>query len=87
MTEAIVQQHVAPVPNLTGVTKPQGADLTPTQQKHLDEVLAHFSKEDYELPVKEGDKKLAPLPLPKWLAQYKDVFSAEKALEVLAHMP
>lgn len=58
MTEAIVQQHVAPVPNLTGVTKPQGADLTPTQQKHLDEVLAHFSKEDYELPVKEGDKKL-----------------------------
>jgi hypothetical protein len=58
MAETIVQQHVAPVPNLTGVTKQQGTDLTPSQQKHLDEVLAHFSKPDYELSVKEGDKKL-----------------------------
>ena len=58
MSETIVATQAAPVPNLSGVTKPQGTDLTPAQQKIADEVLAHFSKDGYELPVKEGDKAL-----------------------------
>lgn len=44
--------------NLASVSKLQGADLTPVQQKIADEVLAYFSKDEYELPVKEGDRKL-----------------------------
>lgn len=59
MSETVVQQLLAPVPNLSGVTKPQGTDLTPAQQKAFDEVLAHFSKPDYELSAsKDEDKKL-----------------------------
>ena len=59
MSETILAQVITPVPDLAGVTKPQGTDLTLAQQKAVDEVLAYFSKPDYELAsVKEGDKKL-----------------------------
>ena len=58
MSEIIVLQQISTPPDLAGAAKPQGTDLTASQQKQLDEVLAHFSKADYELPVKEGDKKL-----------------------------
>lgn len=59
MAEKTIAQLVTPAPDLTGVTKPQGTELTPAQQKAADEVLAHFSKEGYELSsVKDGDKTL-----------------------------
>ena len=59
MSTPTVQQVITPVPDLAGKTKQQGTDLTPAQQKAIDEVLAHFSKPEYELPgVKEGDAKL-----------------------------
>ncbi|KAI0077866.1 CRAL/TRIO domain-containing protein [Panus rudis PR-1116 ss-1] len=45
-----------PVPDLRGVAKPQGTDLTAAQQKHVDAVLAHFTKEGYKLPeVEDGE--------------------------------
>ena len=52
-SEKTVRDLAAPVPDLTGVTKPQGQDLTPAQQKLVDEVLAHFSQPDYRLPAKD----------------------------------
>lgn len=58
MAETIVATQAAPVPNLAGSLKPPGSDLTPAQQKLADDVLAHFTKDGYELPVKEGDKAL-----------------------------
>lgn len=58
MAETKVEELPAPVPNLIGVTKPQGTDLSASQQKQVDEILAHFATPDYELPVKESDKKL-----------------------------
>lgn len=59
MSETIIAQLVSPIPNLAGVTKPQGTDLTPAQQKAVDDVLAHFSRPDYELAgVKDGEKTL-----------------------------
>lgn len=59
MSESTVAKLATPVPDLTGKTKPQGQDLTAAQQKAVDEVLAHFSKEDYQLPLKEvGDGAL-----------------------------
>ncbi|KAF7796475.1 hypothetical protein EIP86_007652 [Pleurotus ostreatoroseus] len=58
-SEKQIRHLLAPVPDLKGKTKPQGTDLTPDQQKAVDAVLAHFSKEDYELPGgKDGAGKL-----------------------------
>ena len=48
--EKQVRKHLAPVPDLKGVTKPQGTDLTADQKKIVDAVLEHFVKPDYELP-------------------------------------
>lgn len=47
-----------PPPNLAGTShvKPQGTDLADKQKADLDKVLAHFSKEDYQLPEVEKEK-------------------------------
>lgn len=50
-----VRELPVPVPDLGDLAQPQGQDLTPSQQKLVDEVLAHLSKPDYRLPVKEGE--------------------------------
>ena len=56
MSDKKIRQTIEPVPNLDGVTKPQGQDLTANQLKALDEVLAHFSESDYKLSgVKDGE--------------------------------
>lgn len=47
-----VAKVLVPVPDLTGKTEPQGLDLSESQQKAVEEVLAHFDKPDYRLPVK-----------------------------------
>lgn len=39
-----------PVPDLEGVTHPQGQDLSEKQQAYYQKVLDHFSKVDYKLP-------------------------------------
>lgn len=48
-----VGELATPVPDLTGIAKPQGQGLTHSQQKLVDEVLAHFSEPDYKLSVKD----------------------------------
>ncbi|EKM58413.1 uncharacterized protein PHACADRAFT_252713 [Phanerochaete carnosa HHB-10118-sp] len=58
MSDLVPAMQATPVPNLASANKPQSNNLTPAQQKIADEVLAYFSKDEYELPVKEGDKKL-----------------------------
>lgn len=69
-SEVQIRHLLAPVPDLKGKTKPQGTDLTPDQQKAVDAVLAHFSKEDYELPGgKDGAGKLMEEEK-FWLARY-----------------
>ncbi|PSR71379.1 hypothetical protein PHLCEN_2v12755 [Hermanssonia centrifuga] len=58
-SEKQLRELAAPVPDLTGVTQPQGTDLTASQQKALETVLAHFSQPDYELSgAKDGEGKL-----------------------------
>ncbi|KAJ3530524.1 hypothetical protein NM688_g7694 [Phlebia brevispora] len=58
-SEKQIRQLLIPVPDLKGKTKQQGADLTPVQQQAADAVLAHFTKEDYELPGgQDGSGKL-----------------------------
>ncbi|GJE99914.1 CRAL/TRIO domain-containing protein [Phanerochaete sordida] len=57
MSETIVATQAAPVPSLA-TAKPAGEGLTPAQQKLAADVLAHFAREDYALPVKEGEKAL-----------------------------
>lgn len=57
--EKQVRHTITPVPDLRGITKPPGADITAGQQKAFDAVLEHFSKPDYELPgEKDGAGKL-----------------------------
>ncbi|KAI0701313.1 CRAL TRIO domain-containing protein [Cytidiella melzeri] len=51
MGEKTVTKVAPPVPDLTGKTTPQGQDLSATQQKAADDVLAHFSTPNYKLPV------------------------------------
>ena len=59
MSEPIVAQLVEPAPDLTGITYPQGTNLTSAQEKAAAEVVAHFSKEEYRLPgAKEGEEGL-----------------------------
>ena len=56
--EKHVRQLPAPVPNLSGVVKPQGTDLKDDQRKVVDTIIAHFSAPEYELPGQEKDGKL-----------------------------
>lgn len=89
MSETIVATQVAPVPNLASVAKPQGTDLTPAQQKIVDDVLAHFSKDEYELSVKEGDKKLSE-DEKFWLVCERrlcglDAMSSQRVLDLRVH--
>lgn len=56
MTNQITEP--VPPPDLHGVAKPQGTDLTAAQEKHVETVLAHFSKEGYKVPevsAEDGD--------------------------------
>ena len=54
--EKQVRQLPAPVPNLSGVVKPQGTDLTDNQRKVADTIIAHLSAPDYEIPGQEDGK-------------------------------
>jgi hypothetical protein len=55
MPETIVAKTVTPIPDLTGTgkTSPPGQNLTASQTTAVEEVLAHFSKTNYRLPVKD----------------------------------
>ena len=48
--EKQVRKLLAPIPNLQGISEPQGTDLTEKQKAAVDTVIKHFSREDYELP-------------------------------------
>ncbi|KAI0346271.1 CRAL/TRIO domain-containing protein [Trametopsis cervina] len=55
MSKLIPTELAAPIPDLADKAKQQGLELTPPQQKAVDEVVAHFSSPDYTLSgLKEG---------------------------------
>lgn len=55
MSKLVPTELAAPIPDLADKAKQQGLELTPPQQKAVDEVVAHFSSPDYTLSgLKEG---------------------------------